>query len=72
MTMSDPKVMQATGNLHNGISKAFFGVAKDILNNSAAFDPSKDMFNGYPDLGDKLVEKLVSRGEVLTSGLFLG
>jgi hypothetical protein len=70
--MSNAKVMQATGNLHHGISKVFFGVAKNILDNSAAFDPSNDVFDGYPDLGDELVEKLVGRGEVSTSGLFLG
>ena len=72
MTMSNTKVMQATSNLHNSIGQASFGIAKDILNNSAAFDPGNDMLNGYADLGDELVEKLVGRGEFLTSGLFLG
>jgi hypothetical protein len=70
--MSNSKVMQATGYLHGGIGKVFFGIAKNILDNATAFDPGQDMFNGYADLGDELVEKLIGGGEVLTSGLFLG
>jgi hypothetical protein len=70
--MSQPKVMQTTGNLHDSISKVFFGIAKNILNNPTTLDPGQNMFNSYADLGDELVEKLIGRGEVSTSGLFLG
>ena len=47
--------MEATGNQHDPVSKARFGVAKAIFNDSYALDPSQYMLNHHPNLADDAI-----------------
>jgi hypothetical protein len=45
ITALHSEIMESTGDFHHEIRKAFFGVAKDILNNTTTFDSCNDILN---------------------------
>jgi len=62
MTTSCSEVMQATGNLHNQVRKACFGVAKGVLENPTAFDTGNDVLDLNPETSNDTVEKDIFGG----------
>jgi hypothetical protein len=46
-----------TRDLHHEIIKVGFGIAKDIVVNTAPFDTGNDMFNDDTDSGNELREQ---------------
>src|SRR6266516_3958466 len=63
--------MYATSNLHHEIIKVGFGIAQDIVHNTASFDTGNDMFNEDTDTGNHRILGSFFRTEFLLSGLFL-
>ena len=48
-----------------------FGIAQDVVHNTAAFDTCNDMFNEDADTGNDLILRFLFRTEFLISRLFL-
>src|SRR5215510_13884022 len=63
--------MQATRNLHHEIIEVGFGIAQDIVHNTASFYPCNDMFNKDTDTRNHRILGFIFRTEFLLSGLFL-
>ena len=63
--------MQATRNLHHEIIEVGFGIAQDIVHNTASFYPCNDMFNKDTDTRNHRILGFVRGTEFLFSGLFL-
>lgn len=49
------KVVEATGNEHDPVGKAGFGVAKAVFDDPGALDPGQHMLNGDADLADQAI-----------------
>jgi hypothetical protein len=48
MARIDSEIMKSTGDLHDKIRKAIFGVTKNVFNNSTALDTSNGVLNNNP------------------------
>jgi hypothetical protein len=65
------EVVQSTGNFHNEIIISFFGIAKDIFDNTASFHTSNDMFNDNTNTGEKAILLALFWRQLFAFGLFL-
>lgn len=59
MTTSCSEVMQATGNLHDQVGEAGFGVAKGVLDNATALDTGNDVLDLNPETSNDTIEKTI-------------
>lgn len=55
MTKRLAKVVEATGDEHDPVGKAGFGVPKAVFDDPDALDPGQHMLDGDPDLADQAI-----------------
>jgi len=55
MTAIHSEIMESASDFHGKIRKTFFGVAKDILNNTTTFDACNCILNQYSRTGNDSV-----------------
>jgi hypothetical protein len=66
------KVMQATGDDHDQIRKAIFGVSQNIFHNSGTLDTRNRMFHSDAHFGDLAIALLLFGSQLLLAWLFFG
>ena len=72
MTAVHSKVMESACDFHREIGKAFFGVAKDILDNPTTLDACNCVFNHDTRTRNDFVHPFVSRTQFFAFWLFFG
>ncbi len=70
MTDVLPEMMQATGDQHDPVSEARFGVAEALFDDPQALDPGQDMLDSDADLPHQVVMRALRIRSLLTA-LFL-
>ena len=70
--MINSKVMQATGNHHDQIRKAIFGVSQNIFHDPRTFDTRNCMLDSDTHLGDLAIALFVCGGQLFLARLFFG
>lgn len=72
MTALHSQIMERTGDFHQAIRKACFGVAKDLLDDPTPFDAGKGVFDPAPRPGNDFVQPFISCPPGLACWFFLG
>lgn len=61
----DSQVVQPTSDCHHEIVILGFGIPEEIFDNTAAFNPTNDMFNANPNPGDEAIGLFLLGRQVL-------
>ena len=70
--MINSKVMQATGNYHDQIREAIFGVSQNIFYKSRTLDTRNRMFDSDAKLGNFAIALFLLGGQLFLARLFFG
>jgi hypothetical protein len=71
-TAIDAKIMQATGDLHDGVGQALGGVAELILDDATDFYASDRVLDAYACPSQVAIVPLLGRRQWVLLGLFFG
>ena len=71
-TPGSAKVVQATGDLHNGIGQALGGVAELILGDATDFYSRDSMLDAHPRPRQMAIVPFLSRRQRVLLGFFFG
>ncbi len=71
-TPGSAKVVQATGDLHNGIGQALGGVAELILGDATDFYSSDRVLDAHTRPGQVAIVPFLGRRQRVLLGLFFG
>lgn len=71
-TAIDAQIMQATGDLHDGVGQALGGVAELILGDATDLDAGYRMFDAHARPRQMAIVPFLSRRQWVLLGLFLG
>jgi hypothetical protein len=63
--------VEATGDEHHEVGETGSGVAKAVLDNTAALDAGNDVFNRSTEAGEQRVAPLLTRVEFLSTRFLL-
>ena len=68
----DAQVMQATGDLYNGIGQAFGGIAELILGDATDLDAGDRMFDAHSGARQMAIVPFLGRCQRVLLGFFFG
>lgn len=60
VAMTNPKIVQATSNLNDGVVKTRDVITKSVLENTTSFKATNDIFNRDPSLGNDRINEAVT------------